>query len=174
MGGGGPKGYRSDTGGIVPMNIAGRMAFERERLFGMTDAERAWRAQFVKDQHLAPHEPVEVPEIYQEVYNPIRRFYRVPMDKVQTWLNPRIGEKAAEFTRFAVGKGALMVFGLYCAAYYFKYNTNDWEKTGGIRVYTNKPLVLPGDKRYPLPNTDHEGSYYLDRVRGFTDAVPDL
>lgn len=88
--GGGVKGYNSDTGGVIPMNIAGRMAVQRERLFGMSDAERAWRAQYLKDQHLAPHEPVEVPGVYEELYNPIRRFYRAPMDAVQRWLAPRV------------------------------------------------------------------------------------
>uniref|UniRef100_A0A8D8RJ66 Uncharacterized protein n=1 Tax=Cacopsylla melanoneura TaxID=428564 RepID=A0A8D8RJ66_9HEMI len=79
MGGGGPKRYRPDTGGIAPMNLEGRMAFERERLFGMTDAERVWLAQFVKYQHLSPHEPVEVPEIYQELYISPSQQRRVPI-----------------------------------------------------------------------------------------------
>lgn len=40
----------SETGGARPMAIAGRMVRERERLVGMTDAERAWRSQYLKDQ----------------------------------------------------------------------------------------------------------------------------
>lgn len=40
----------SETAGARPMAIAGRMVRERERLVGMTDAERAWRAQYLKDQ----------------------------------------------------------------------------------------------------------------------------
>lgn len=42
--------HASETGGVRPMAIAGRMVRERERLVGMTDAERAWRAQYLKDQ----------------------------------------------------------------------------------------------------------------------------
>lgn len=42
--------HASETGGVRPMGIAGRMVRERERLVGMTDAERAWRAQYLKDQ----------------------------------------------------------------------------------------------------------------------------
>ncbi|XP_008478467.1 uncharacterized protein LOC103515307 [Diaphorina citri] len=173
MGGGGPKGYRSDTGGIIPMNLQGRMAFERERLFGMTDQERSWRAKFVKDQKLAPHEPVEVPEIYTELVNPIRRFYRAPGDKFQAWLKPRVGTQWAEHIRYGIGKGSLMLLSVYAAYYYYKYNRNTWEKHGAIKVYTNKPLVLPGDKNYPQPNLDHPPSFYVDKQRGFTDAVPD-
>lgn len=156
------------------MNIGGRLIYERERLFGMTDDERAWRAKFVKDQHLSPHEPVEVPQAYKELHNPIRRFYRAPGENFQKWLNPRVGAKWAEFIRYAIGKGSLVVLGIYCGVYYMKYNTNSWEQHNAVRVYSNKPYVLPGDPRYPLPNLDHPPSFYVDRARGFTDAVPDL
>ena len=63
-----------------PMAIAGRMVSERERLLGMTDAERAWRAQWLKDQVLAPDEPVVPKGYYEERYNVIRRFYRAPLN----------------------------------------------------------------------------------------------
>lgn len=33
----------SDTGGVTPMPIGGRMVRERERLLGMTTEERNWR-----------------------------------------------------------------------------------------------------------------------------------
>lgn len=72
----------SQTGGVKPMGIAGRMVRERERLLGMTAEERAWRAQWVKDQRLAPHEPVHVPELAKSKLNPIRRFYKAPLDLV--------------------------------------------------------------------------------------------
>lgn len=78
----------SQTGGVRPMAIAGRMVSERERLFGMSPEERAWRAQWVKDQRLAPHEPVHVPELINSRLNPIRRFYRAPLDKVCSILTP--------------------------------------------------------------------------------------
>lgn len=78
----------SQTGGVKPMAIAGRMVRERERLLGMSDEERAWRAQWVKDQRLAPHEPVHVPELINARINPIRRFYRAPLDSVYKALTP--------------------------------------------------------------------------------------
>lgn len=78
----------SQTGGVRPMAIAGRMISERERLLGMSAEERAWRAQWVKDQRLAPHEPVYVPELIKATINPIRRFYRAPLEAVYTTLTP--------------------------------------------------------------------------------------
>jgi NADH dehydrogenase (ubiquinone) 1 beta subcomplex subunit 6 len=70
--------------------IAGRMASERERLVGMTDAERAWRAQWLKDQHLAPNEPRVVPELIKEHTNAIRRIYRFPLDTLFRALAPAL------------------------------------------------------------------------------------
>ena len=80
----------SPTGGVTPMSIIGRMGNERERCIGMTAEERAWRAQWLKDQILEPDEP-RIPEGYYEArYNPIRRFYRAPMDKLERALTPKI------------------------------------------------------------------------------------
>lgn len=79
----------SETGGVRPMNIQGRMMRERERMIGMTDAERAWRAKWVKDQVLHG-EPVVPNTWYKERYNPIRRFYRAPMEAFQAALTPLI------------------------------------------------------------------------------------
>ena len=76
------------TGGAAPMPIAGRMVRERERLLGMSKEERAWRAQWLKDQHLSPSEPVYVPEYWKARINPIRRFYRAPLDALYTALKP--------------------------------------------------------------------------------------
>lgn len=80
--------YRSDSGGVRPMMIEGRCRLQYERLLGMTDEERAWRKQWLKDQILAPDEPKEVPEIYKELYNPIRRFYLWPGNKLEKRLAP--------------------------------------------------------------------------------------
>lgn len=70
--------------------IAGRMVNERERLVGMTDAERAWRAQWLKDQHLSPSEPKIVPGLVKEHTNPIRRMYRFPLDTIFRALAPAL------------------------------------------------------------------------------------
>lgn len=78
----------SNTGGVRPMAIGGRMVRERERLIGMTDEERAWRARYLKSQILAPEEPI-IPEGFEkEYYNPFRRFYRMPLNKVESLLTP--------------------------------------------------------------------------------------
>lgn len=72
------------------MAIAGRMVSERERLLGMSKQERAWRAQWLKDQQLAPHEPVRVPELAKAHLNPIRRFYQAPLNQITTMLTPML------------------------------------------------------------------------------------
>lgn len=80
-------GGASETGGVKPMVIAGRMVRERERLIGMSPEERAWRKQWLKDQELH-HGPRKVPALELELNNPIKRFYRAPLDKVCNVLEP--------------------------------------------------------------------------------------
>lgn len=80
----------SATGGVKPMAIAGRMVRERERLIGMSNEERLWRAQWLKDQHLAANEPVYVPEYWRARINPIRRLYKAPLDAVYNALKPSL------------------------------------------------------------------------------------
>ena len=78
----------SDTGGVKPFSIQGRLARERERLVGMTDEERAWRRLWIKDQELSPNEPRILPNIEKELYNPIRRAYMKPLDLAFQPLKP--------------------------------------------------------------------------------------
>lgn len=78
----------AQTAGVKPITIAGRVASERERCLGMSDAERAWRKQWLKDQVLASNEPVYVEEYWKERTNPIRRFYRKPLDVLFKSLMP--------------------------------------------------------------------------------------
>lgn len=80
---------RTDTGGVKPIPIQGRLGIELERLKGMTDEERKIRAQWVRDQQLAPNEPVYVPEIEKELTNPIRRACRYPLDKLFDPIRPK-------------------------------------------------------------------------------------
>lgn len=77
----------SNTSGVTPLTIAGRMGLERERLIGMSDEERAWRKQWLKDLELH-NEPVRVPELETKFFNPIRRFYRMPLDKFEALVTP--------------------------------------------------------------------------------------
>lgn len=80
----------SPTGGVQAFPIGGRMVKERERLRGMTDEERAWRKQYLKDQILTKNEPVHVPEYWKQRTNPIRRFYQFPLNTVEKILAPVI------------------------------------------------------------------------------------
>jgi NADH dehydrogenase (ubiquinone) 1 beta subcomplex subunit 6 len=80
----------SPTGGVRPFPIGGRLVNERQRLQGMTPAERAWRAQYLKDQILSHNEPRSVPEYWKEIRNPIRRFYTTPLRIAERVLTPVI------------------------------------------------------------------------------------
>lgn len=155
----------SKTGGVKPMSIAGRYVSERERLNGMTDAERKFRAQYLKDQILSPNEPRHVPELARSTLNPIRRFYRYPLDKLCEFLTPKIGFMPAYHVRFWTGKGLITLSLLYGGYYYFKYHTNDWTKKGGWRVTKSRLAVLPGDKDYPKVSDRSRPSDY--NLRGF-------
>lgn len=56
------------------------MPHERQRLAGagMTDADRALRRQWLKDQELSPNEPREIPELKPK--NIVKRIYGKPWD----------------------------------------------------------------------------------------------
>lgn len=78
----------SDKGGVKSFSLQGRLYRERERLIGMTPEERAWRAQWVKDQQLSKSEPIANPALYKELNNPIRRLYWIPLDTMARILTP--------------------------------------------------------------------------------------
>ncbi|XP_053617845.1 uncharacterized protein ND-B17 [Plodia interpunctella] len=158
----------AQTAGVKPMTIAGRVAVERERCLGMTDAERSWRKQWLKDQVLAPHEPVHVEEYYRELTNPIRRFYRKPLDVIFNALAPALGSERAMTMRYFTGKLGLIAIGILGTHYYFKYNGNDWSKQGGWRVMTTKPTVLPGQPGFPFKSTRTHTDY---ADRGFKKSA---
>lgn len=162
----------SQTGGVKPMSIAGRMQSERERLLGMTDAERAWRIQWLKDQQLSPSEPRNVAEIRTALYNPIRRAYRWPLDQVEKVLCPMMGKNPAAITRMVIGKLSLFTAIAYYTYYYMKYNKNDWTRKGGWRVISSRSTVLPSDPGYPNPSSRTLGSEYIDR--GFSKVTLNL
>ncbi|KAI8438826.1 hypothetical protein MSG28_011182 [Choristoneura fumiferana] len=159
----------SQTAGVKPMAIAGRAVSERERCLGMTDAERAWRKQWLKDQVLASNEPVHVEELWRERTNPIRRFYRAPLDKIFSGLSGVLGAERAATYRYITGKLGLLALGILGIHYYFKYNGNDWTKKGGWRVLKSKPLVLPGQEGFPYKSDRKQPSDYAER--GFKKAA---
>lgn len=85
-----PSGPATETGGVLPIDLEGRHRFVRQRLTNMNDEERAFRRKFLHDQHLSQDEPIVVPEMYKELYNPIRRVFRAPMNVFQQFLAPKI------------------------------------------------------------------------------------
>ncbi|XP_045473065.1 uncharacterized protein LOC123679695 [Harmonia axyridis] len=162
----------SSTGGVKPMTIQGRLVRERERLVGMTDEERAFRAKFLKAQILSPNEPRVVPELYAEYNNPIRRFYKYPLNQVQKYLEPKVGPSVALHLRYFAGKALLGLGIIYYTAYYFKYNGHDWTKKGGWKVTTSREAVLPGDPRYPMVSDKTKPSDYA--TKGFEKVTLNL
>ncbi|CAH1977051.1 unnamed protein product [Acanthoscelides obtectus] len=156
-------GKASDTGGVKPMAIAGRYVSERERVLGMTDEERAFRKQWLKDQELSPNEPRKVPEMYKATFNPIRRFYRWPLDKLAEKLTPIVGEERAIGIRWKTGKILMGIAAAYYITYYFKYNRNDWMRKGGWRVIESRQNCVPGDPGYPMVSTKSKGADYDNR-----------
>lgn len=162
----------SQTGGVKPMSIAGRYISERERLFGMTDAERKFRLQWLKDQELSPAEPRKVPELYKFYYNPIRRFYRYPLDQFQKYLETFMTVDNASVARYLTGKALLGVGLVFWMTYYFKYNANDWSRAFGWRIKASRKAVVPGDEGYPKLSEREKPSDYFDR--GFKDVKLNL
>nr|CAH7734868.1 unnamed protein product [Callosobruchus chinensis] len=156
-------GKASLTGGVKPMPLAGRFVSERERVLGMTDEERAYRNQWLKDQELSPNEPRKLPEMYKATFNPIRRFYRWPLDKFEDALVPLVGEQRAGGIRWTTGKLFLGIIGAYWISYYFKYNRNDWTRKGGWRVIESRTMCVEGDPGYPSVSTKSKGSDYDTR-----------
>ncbi|XP_005178232.1 uncharacterized protein LOC101893342 [Musca domestica] len=157
----------SETGGVKPMTIAGRMVRERERLVGMSDQERAWRKQWLKDLELH-HGPRQVPALEKELMNPIKRAYRAPLDAVHKALTPVLGFQRAWTVRFWTGKVALFSTFVLAAHYYFKYNRNDWTRKGGWRVITSRKACNPGDEGFPRLSDRTQPSDYA--ARGFKQS----
>ncbi|XP_076056652.1 NADH dehydrogenase (ubiquinone) B17 subunit [Oratosquilla oratoria] len=158
----------SDTGGVKAFPIEGRMKNERERLAGMTAEERAWRAQWLKDQVLSKNEPIPVEGYYQARYNPIRRFYRWPLDTFFKPLVPRIGYERAAMYRWFTGKFGMLALGILGTYYYFKYNTNDWTRKGGWRVIHSREEVSSNVASFPRVSPRTEPSDYA--ARGFKES----
>jgi len=151
------------------MSIQGRMARPEERALGMTDAERAWRKQWLQDQLLTPREPILISKEHPDLMNPIRRAYRWPLNQLQKLLTPIMGPTPAHVTRFYLGKVIMGVYIVWGVSYYFMYNTNTWVNRSGWRVTRNKEMVFPGDERFPADTREKMPRDFFDR--GFKDSV---
>lgn len=130
----------SQTAGVKPMTISGRVARERERCLGMTDAERAFRKQWLKDQILAPNEPVYVEEYWKERINPIRRVYRKPLDLIFGKLSPFLVSFYAYYITFILLLITILVpsVALLQIAFTFQGET----RAADYRYITGKLLLL--------------------------------
>ncbi|KAG6795447.1 hypothetical protein HZU73_09230 [Apis mellifera caucasica] len=133
---------------VKVMSIGGRVTNERERLIGMLEEERQWRARFLKSQNLAPDEPLMTKEYYKQLYNPFRRFYKLPFNKFEALLSPLIGKTPAVVIRNTTSKLIMTIVGIYCGWYYFKYNTYTWMKQSGWRQINTRDAAIPGIKNY--------------------------
>jgi len=163
-------GAGDQAAGVKPMSITGRMVRERERLTGMTPEERAWRHKWLKDQVLSPNEPHYIRDLNKEFYNPIRRFYRFPLDFIfHRVLEPFIGFNAAQVFRFYTGRASLILFSAMATWYLLKYNHNTWSHKSGWRIIHNKPAILPGEPGYGEPAPYRKPNDYIDR--GFKASV---
>ncbi|XP_068223619.1 uncharacterized protein ND-B17 [Palaemon carinicauda] len=157
------------TGGVKAFPIEGPFKNERARLAGMTDADRAYRKQWLKDQILSESEPRPVPGYYEARYNPIRRFYRWPLDTIFKATVPVLGYERAAKYRWFTGKFSMIFAGAVGIYYYLSYNKNDWTRKGGWNVYVSRELVVPGDPRYPMASDRQEGADYASR--GFKSST---
>ena len=96
---------------------------ERQRIpFKMTDEDRMRRKIYLASQELTDREPVRVPELERMVFNPIRRFYRYPADKLFASLAPYIGDANVRTYRTMVPKLFIAYIGGCVLWYNLKYN----------------------------------------------------
>lgn len=120
---------------------------ERSRLpFKMSDEDRQRRAKFLHAQELTDREPMNVPELERMIYNPIRRLYRWPADKLFNSLAPVIGEQRVRPFRVLVPKLAMLYMSGVFLWYQFKYNSVTWESKGGFKMVQTQGRILPGDE----------------------------
>lgn len=151
----------STTGGVLPMDVEGPFGDERYRLtYGMSEADRDLRHQWLKDQMLAETEPVVIPGYYAARFNPIRRFLNFPGHSLAWKLEKHFDPRKVWHTRYMFKGLFYSISAFYFLSYYFKYNTARWD-TGrsAWRVYTSKPRLLPGEPGYsdpdPTVKSDH-------------------
>ena len=155
------------TGGVKPMSIAGRMVRERERLIGMSNEERTWRRQWLKDLQLQ-YGPRQVKVLELELSNTIKRFYRAPLEKLFDLVRPIMGYQRAYQMRFWTGKIAMAITGIYVGVYYFKYNQNDWTRKSSWRVISSRKICNLGDPEFPKLSERYQAEDYA--ARGFKQS----
>ena len=96
---------------------------ERQRLpFKMSEEDRMRRKIYLESQTLTDREPIRVPELERQIYNPFRRLYRLPTDKLFNALAPLIGSNRVPVARYVVPKFFLAYLTGCVLWYNIKYN----------------------------------------------------
>merc|ERR1719402_357789 len=136
----------------------------------MTDADRALRKQWLKDQIVAENEPVHVPGLYEAEYNPIRRAIRYPFEVLERKMIPLVGENMAQNMKI---NSKLFLYGaaiFYPLVYYCMYNKTSWEEGHtGVIQYKSREILMPGQPGYSVDQSKPK-NYYADF--GFSKADP--
>ncbi|UXI17758.1 fushi tarazu-like protein [Sarcoptes scabiei] len=159
-----PKYAGSETSGTFHTSIVGRFENERARLGpNFTEKDRQWRIKFLKAQDLHPSEPFDVPELRKVHYNPIRRFYRYPLNLFEDFLTPKLGRFHATLVRKTIGNGLILYYFALFGWYQLNYNQTSWEYNKGFFTSASREAVFPGDPRYPWKDPKTESWQYYDR-----------
>jgi len=138
------------TSGVKPMELMAEIWSDKYRLdVGMTDEERVFRRQWLKDQILAEDEPMNIKGWNEARWNPIRRVTRAPGDwfveKVTPYVNETRAWKLRMFTKTTLG-----LFSAFVVMIYYGHHNHGktWDHGKGAYRLEMKPCYLPGDPEY--------------------------
>ncbi|CAD5211330.1 unnamed protein product [Bursaphelenchus okinawaensis] len=122
------------------MSLQLHMADERQRMAGLSPAEREWRMKWLKDQHLHPDEPIHVDAIHRQL-NPVRMLYRRPWDLFYTKvLVKRLGPYYGLAFRQMVPKLIIGFLTIQFVYYQWKYQAKNWEAYSGLTTFVENPI----------------------------------
>jgi len=140
------------------VNLELHLGDPRQRLAGMTPAERDWRKKFMLDQHLSADEPRYVPAIWGN-FNPFRRIYRIPWDTLEKRvLIPSLGFTYGHYLRVYIPKMIIFSIGFMWFFYHLKYHHPYWfDRTRTSMMRENLPLVHEKEIREKYPGLIEKG-----------------
>lgn len=149
-----PKGM-TETPAHVPQNpvcLEMHLRDERQRLAGMSKAEREWRQKYLDDQTLHTDEPFFIQDA-QMPLNPWRVLYRRPWDTLaRKFLYPTFGIRRGHKIRQSVPKFMLAFIGFEFVFYYIKYCHETWKDAQRVATLTLNPQIANRDMiedKYP-------------------------
>lgn len=165
-----PRWPSSEGSGVRIMWIESRFWYDRDRLSPDFDDDwRDYRVKYLKSLELDPREPVHIPAYETELLNPLRRYYMKIGDvyesavlkkvfKLNHWESQTYRVTTARFLMAYVG-----FMGFY---YYIRYTHRKWFDRAGPMMAQSRPIVYPGDPRYPFKDPHTHPAQFNDR--GFT------